>query len=410
MLRDRSTLESRAATPRRLERQLGGRTALLSQLRGLGAIVLVAHCGRGTEATAPPPPSNIQVTPLTFYDPPFAVGAVALSSDGTKLYVGGSLTVPPPTPSDAPRPLSIFQILDLSSSPGSPKVLVGWAPLASSVIRVIRLSPDGTRAYVGAYFGVDAGLAILDVSNPALPILLGTYGVPVSDVALSPDGRTAYLATREHGLEILDVSNPAAPLLLGRHDANPNCAVAGEPALAPENCGAFGVTVAHDGRTVYVASEWGGIEILDVSTPASPALLGTAEAGRSDYQTVIASGDGTQAYAAAVSPMSAFQVLSVRDPSAPTVIGRLAGDSGLYSAMQLSGDGTKAYLAGGSVGFAIVDVRNPATLRRVSGFADPLRPGVFNVAVWHDALGVLAAAGLSPGTERLWIVQIQTSP
>lgn len=408
MFRNRSRPESRATTARRLQRR-SGRPALLSHLCGLGALILVAHCGRGAGTTAPPPPTTIQVTPLTFYDPPFAVGALALSSDGTKLYLGGSLTVPPPTPADPPRPLSIFQILDLSSA-GSPKVLVGWAPLGSSVIRVIRLSADGTRAYVGASFGVDAGLAIVDVSNPALPILLGTYGVPVSDVALSPDGRTAYLAAREHGLQIIDVSNPAAPLLVGRHDANPNCSVAGEPALPAENCGAFSVTLAHDGRTVYVASEWGGIEILDVSSPASPTLLGTAEAGRSDEQTVISSGDGARAYAAAVSPVSAFHVLSVRDPSAPTVIGRLAGDSGIYSAIELSGDGTKAYLAGGSTGFAIVDVRDPATLRRVAGFADPVRPGMFDLAVWHDALGVLAAAGLSPGTERLWIVQIQTSP
>jgi hypothetical protein len=68
---------------------------------------------------------------------------------------------------------------------------------------------------------------------------------------------TAYVADDDEGLQIVDVSDPAAPALLGSYDTPGD---------------ARGVQVVNS--TAYVADDDEGLQIVDVSDPAAPALLG----------------------------------------------------------------------------------------------------------------------------------------
>ena len=63
------------------------------------------------------------------------------------------------------------------------------------------------------------------------------------------------------GLQIIDVSTPTAPVLLGNYAASNDA-----------------IHVELSGTTAYVADLASGLQIIDVSTPAAPVLLG-------DYDT-----------------------------------------------------------------------------------------------------------------------------
>ena len=137
-------------------------------------------------------------------------------------------------------------------------------------------------------------LRILDVSDPrqpfevanwgarrdaGLPIGAGARCAPVCrgsvpevwlhSVALSPDGRTAYLSYWDLGMIMLDVSEPDAPRWLGRY---------AEPQAAEGNT--HSVSIAHDGKLALVGDEtfgppWGRLRLVDVQDPANPVQIGS---------------------------------------------------------------------------------------------------------------------------------------
>ncbi|MFQ5518265.1 MAG: LVIVD repeat-containing protein, partial [Acidimicrobiia bacterium] len=109
-----------------------------------------------------------------------------------------------------------------------------------------------------AYIGMGPRLVILDVADPAHPRVVGqTAPLPgvVWDVAVA--GGYAYLADYDAGLRIIDVSQPAAPAEVGSFDS---------PGYAE------GVAVA--GGYAYLADGYAGLRIIDVSQPAAPAEVG----------------------------------------------------------------------------------------------------------------------------------------
>jgi hypothetical protein len=115
----------------------------------------------------------------------------------------------------------------------------------------------------------DAGL-LVGFGAQCAPVCRG--GVPqafLHSVALSPDGRTAYLSYWDLGMIILDVSEPDSPRWLGRW---------AEPRAAEGNT--HSVALAHDGKLALVADEtfappWGILHLVDVQDPTSPVEVGT---------------------------------------------------------------------------------------------------------------------------------------
>ena len=68
------------------------------------------------------------------------------------------------------------------------------------------------RAYIADQ---EAGLRIVDVSDPAAPVELGFLLMPFNAENVTVDGTKAYVSDGPGGLRIIDVSNPAAPVELG---------------------------------------------------------------------------------------------------------------------------------------------------------------------------------------------------
>jgi hypothetical protein len=110
-----------------------------------------------------------------------------------------------------------------------------------------------------------AKLWVMDLSKPAAPREVSSLRLskPASGAAwdVAVVGNYAYVAASPHGLQVVDVSNPAAPKLVGSCDT---------PAL-PE-------AVAAAGHHAFVTVGRHGLRIFDVSNPAAPKPVGSYDA------------------------------------------------------------------------------------------------------------------------------------
>lgn len=115
----------------------------------------------------------------------------------------------------------------------------------------VRLAVSSTHAYVACGAG---GLAVVDITNPALMNLVGNYGTEVRAVSL--DGNRLGVVNEDR-FEILDISIPSAPVFLGSY-----------PGAA---AGSFSDGVLR-GEVAYICLS-NRVERLDVSDPAAITLL-----------------------------------------------------------------------------------------------------------------------------------------
>lgn len=117
-------------------------------------------------------------------------------------------------------------------------------------------------------------------------------------------GEHAYLAAGVAGLQIVDVSDPADPKLVGSVGADDL-----EPA----------VSVYVSGHLAYVGTDGSGLQIIDVSDPADPQIVGSF--GEDDELSIIGvEVHGDTAYAGGD---ASFYVLDVSDPADPQEVGGL---------------------------------------------------------------------------------------
>ena len=237
----------------------------------------------------------------------------------------------------------------------------------------------GTNAYVAA---AGAGLQVIDISNPALPVYRGGFDTIGSANGVQVVANLAYVADRSGGLQIIDISNPAKPVRVGSTtSAGPLLAVhvvgslaygagstaglrildVSNPAKpvfagALDTCGtATGVQVV--GSVAYVADGTAGLQIMDVSNPAKPVRTGGYNTpGTANAVQVV----GSLAY---VADGTSVHAINVGNPASPQYVGRSIGPA--INNVQVVGG--FAYLADGRA-LRAVDVGNPASMGYAGGF------------------------------------------
>ncbi|MHB1035357.1 MAG: Ig-like domain-containing protein [Pirellulales bacterium] len=212
----------------------------------------------------------------------------------------------------------------------APAVSTFWSRGLDTSGSAYGVSVSGTLAYAADY---DAGLVIIDVANPAVPVRLGGYDTSGCAYGVVVVGTLAYVADYNGGLVIIDVANPAAPVWVGGYKAN-----------------GFVREVAIVGSVAYLADTW-GLEVIDVANPAGPVRLGAYSVSGGVKSVAVS---GTVAY---VAVSQAVEILDVTNSAAPVRLGGYVG-SGILRDVAVSG--TVAYVAGGTAGFVILDVTNPA--------------------------------------------------
>ncbi|MFN9614075.1 MAG: cadherin domain-containing protein, partial [Dolichospermum sp.] len=184
---------------------------------------------------------------------------------------------------------------------------------------------------VGNYaYAVGDRLEIIDISNPAIPVVKGSYDI-YDGQGVQVVGNYAYVADGDSGLQIIDISNPTTPTLKGNYDTSG---------------WAWGVQVV--GNYAYVADEYSGLQIIDISNPTTPTLKGNYDTYgfANDVQVV-----GSYAYVA--DDESGLQIIDISNPTTPTLKGNY-DTSGYAKGVQVVGN--YAYVADYESGLQIIDV------------------------------------------------------
>jgi len=231
-----------------------------------------------------------------------------------------------------------LRVIDLAQ-PDRPRQRGGAASLQGAVGAIETV---GDR-YVYVASGLQttgALLDVFDVGDADRPTRAASLRVSNIGRELVSRGSLLYMPD-EFGLQVFDVSKPASPALLGKI------------AFVPDG-GATSATI--NSPYAFVASGDMGITVLDVADPTKMQIIGnwSPEVGG---VLQVAYRDG-YVYATTGLPSPGLIVFDVRDPQHPVRVASVPLD-GVFSGDVLL-DGPYAYVANGGAGVAIVDVRDPA--------------------------------------------------
>jgi hypothetical protein len=275
-----------------------------------------------------------------------------------------------------------LRVVDISD-PASPVQLGDYRDYVyyvSDVAVVEGPSTDADQTYAYLATGVNMGLLVLDISDPAQPEVLAD-DVPAWARDLAMAGDTLFVADEAGGLHIADISDPSHPFEVGSYgtlgDAR-GVAISGDSVYVtdglrdlwvldlsdPTQAGMFTASgsvqdVAVAGSLVYLAAETEGLLVVDISDPAHPTQISAFDTPGLAYGVDVA---GDHVYVAD----GLLQVLDVTDPAAPAPVASYEGSARVEDVLIV---GDAAYLTDG--GLDILDVSDPARPVSVGGYATP---------------------------------------
>jgi hypothetical protein len=180
-----------------------------------------------------------------------------------------------------------------------------------STLSTIELPGSGTRFdvadHVVAIARREAGVRLIDVSDPASPVEIGSLVTEGEAVDVSLRGTLLYVADREAGLLVVDVQDPSLPVVLGSYNLVET----------------LGLDVR--GTIACVTTLDDGLLIFDVSNPGDPALLGNlpSQIWLSDVRI-----EGGIAFVSTVNERN-LRMVDISDPIAPRLISGFCADPAL---------------------------------------------------------------------------------
>lgn len=260
------------------------------------------------------------------------------------------------------------------------------------------IATHGTYAYIGGY--LDQSLTIMDVSDPANPVLIGELTnnalSGIDSVAVSPDGSIVCVGAQgSDKVSVIDVSDPANPGFLAQLQDG----VGGfDDLLDPFD-------VAISGTTLFVAAIGDdALSIIDISSPASPSLLSVVKDGVNGFNELDGASSvfvsGSYAFVTGFHDES-VTIIDISTPASPSLVGVVKngvnGVTALVAPRNLKVSGNYAYVAsrtGNSV--TIIDVSTPSSPTLAAELKDGVNGfnylgGAHDVAIAGDVAWVAAS-------------------
>lgn len=192
---------------------------------------------------------------------------------------------------------------------------------------------NGNLAYItDATISNPTGFFILDISNPANPVLAGTANDThqLHDVEIYQN--RAYIAAGDVGLQIWDVSTPSTPTLLSTLNLGGTCEQ---------------LTISGD--KLYASVQSAGLKIYNIADVV-PVLLGSYAAVRPNEVSIV----GDLAYLADAD--FGLRIVNVANPAACVLVGSYP----LYGAKIIAIQGNILFLGDGHNDSSLLNVSNPA--------------------------------------------------
>ncbi len=220
----------------------------------------------------------------------------------------------------------------------------------------------GSYAYVSAG---EAGLEVVDVSDPTMPAKVGSFDTPGQASGVAVAGHYAYIADGPEGLRVVDIADPAAPVAVGFCET---------PGPASD--------VAVTRHLALVTAGTQGLLVVSVQDPAAPRVVGSCDTpGQASAVAVRRQlayvADGTEG----------LRIVSFTDPSAPVAVGNLDTPGQAHDVVITR---RYAYIAAGTEGLRVVHLPRPTAPKEVATYDTPGQ--ATGVAVIFDYAYVADAA------------------
>lgn len=214
----------------------------------------------------------------------------------------------------------------------------------------LRVAGEGDRV-VGALDG--SGIVSLDTSGLRSPVIASLV-TPGSATSIAVGGGFAFVGQGSSGIEVFDVGVASQPALVG-------------------GVGTGGAVLDLElrGSWLYAASV-SSFEVFDVSDPSEPRLVSSIPTP--DFSIVVRVVDGT---AYVLSEQRRLDVVDVSDPVTPLVMGTYSfpGVSAFDFTFDFVVDGQYAYVAGDGSGLIVLDVGGPGSIAEVARIDVPPENG-----------------------------------
>jgi len=269
----------------------------------------------------------------------------------------------------------------------------------------------GSRAYIADAY---SGVVVVDVTDPTFPTFISAFDTPGEASALSIYGTLLYEADMSGGIRLFSLANPSYPMQISRdtiYATYTDVAGRGNYAfcclgwsgftvidfsdlLYPEeyghipSLGGYVYSISIDNDRAYLACGAGGMQIIDISDPIAPVVIGsyaTTGSARGIYArrdtAFIATND------------NGLVIVDALDPSSPVLIGNLDTDGYAYGIWV---EDSLAFIADYDEGIRVINIYNPTA---------PFETGYYSDI--HNCLGVTVANGYiyaSFGNDGLYIL------
>jgi hypothetical protein len=254
--------------------------------------------------------------------------------------------------------------------------------IAGGYAYVVSKNRNGTETSKSNDDGTGNSLTVLDIaSNPAEPkivstireagTLFGAYGVAMS-------GNYAYVASQGclsgqpcpipsvgNSFAVLDVSNPASPSIVGSiHNSSLPAPWEGTNALQ------HATSVAVSGEYAYVTAAYSDrLTVVSIANPSSPRIVASLYDPKNLNFPVDVAVSGNYAYVADQITTGRLTVVDISNPAEPHVVASLANAS-LDGAYRIRVRGDFAYVSASSgEDVAVVDISNPLSPRLAATLA-----------------------------------------
>jgi YVTN family beta-propeller protein len=271
-----------------------------------------------------------------------------------------------------------LSVIDLATNTVVASPAVRGAPIR------VALTPDGRRAYVTSR--ETAGGAFVSVLDTATSQVTDTIANVtdffISGIAIGQDGARAYVASagNDHTVKVLDIATNTVAATVPMDNS-------------------IDVAVAPDGRHVYVTS-FEGVTVIDAAGHTVAAAIDVAKGSTSTTGRGLAfSPDGTKAYVTS----GGMNAVAVIDTAARTVIATV-GVGVDPVGIAVTPDGRRAYVANhGSGNVSVIDTGNNTETATIALGAEP-----FGVAVTADG-GRVYVTSSGADTKNVSVIDTATN-
>ncbi|MBA7565763.1 hypothetical protein ES708_07448 [subsurface metagenome] len=145
-------------------------------------------------------------------------------------------------------------------------------------------------------------LNILDISNPKSPVLSSELELDGASTDIYITGRYVYVSDLKTGIKIINVKNPSMPILEGSYYGNRNAVT----------------SISVSGKYLYCTDIMNGFLVLDISNPKKPEIVGEYKYPIGGNAVYIKDN-----YAYVSEPVRGLLIFDISDPGKPLLTGIL---------------------------------------------------------------------------------------